>query len=233
LYELDSTKHSPLIGFAYDGFPIYGAYSFKHLDGTGGIVRMKSSYQLKTATTRTNGPDVNTTYPAGYFREDYEYIANTSPDYLDIHNGRICKTPEYPNGIYCYFATVDSKWNSTYPYVVGPTFYGVVSAAKVTSITETVATYLKTPTDDVFSNLNISVFPNPSADLIAVQLGDLVTADYTVELLDLMGRVVQKTQINAGSTIAYFDTKTVYAGTYLVKISSGQAQTTRRVVIHK
>ena len=233
LYKLDSTKHSPLIGFAYDGFPIYGAFGYKNLDGTGVITRMKSSYSLKTATTRANGPAVSTTYPNGYFREDYEYIANTASDYLDQYNGRICKTPEYPNGIYCYFATVDAKWNSAYPYVVGPSFYGVVAASKVTSITETVSTYVRTPTNDLLSNLDITVFPNPSADLIAVQLGDLVKEDYAVELLDLTGRVVQKTHINKGSTIAYFDTQALYGGTYFVKISNGQAQTMRKVVIEK
>ncbi|NBX28750.1 MAG: YHYH protein, partial [Chitinophagia bacterium] len=134
LYVIDSSKHAPLIGYAYDGFPIYGAYAYKNLDGTGGIVRMKSSYRLKTMTTRTNGPAVNSTYPLGLFKEDYEYIAPTTgqTDYLDAHNGRICKTPEYPNGIYCYFATVDANWNSAYPYVVGPTFYGNKIATKVT-----------------------------------------------------------------------------------------------------
>jgi hypothetical protein len=233
LYKLDSTKHSPLIGFAYDGFPIYGAFGYKNLDGTGAITRMKSSYQLKTATTRTNGPAVAAPYFNGYFREDYEYIANTGTDYLDASNGRICKTPEYPNGIYCYFATVDAKWNSVYPYIVGPTFYGVVAASKVASITETVSTYVRTPTNDLLSNLNITVFPNPSADLIAVQLGDLVKEDVTVELLDLTGKVMQKTRINKGSTIAYFDTQALYTGTYFVKISNGQAETTRKVMVQK
>jgi YHYH protein/Secretion system C-terminal sorting domain len=233
LYKIDSTKHSPLLGFAYDGFPIYGAYGYKNTDGTGGITRMKSSYQLKTATTRANGPAVSTTYPAGYFREDYEFVSNSASDFLDVHNGRICKTPEYPNGIYCYFATVDAKWNSAYPYVVGPTFYGTVAVSKVASVTETVSTYIKTPTDDILSNLSIHIFPNPTADLIAIQLGDLVKEYYSVELLDLTGRLVQKTTINAGSTIAYFDTQAVYAGTYFVRISNGQAQTTRKVVIQK
>jgi hypothetical protein len=233
LYKLDSTKHSPLIGFAYDGFPIYGAYGYKNLDGTGAITRMKSGYSLKTATTRANGPAVSTTYPNGYFREDYEFIANAASDYLDQYNGRICKTPEYPNGIYCYFATVDAQWNSIYPYIVGPSFYGVVAASKVTSITETVNTYTRTPTNEILADLNVTVFPNPSADLIAVQLGDLVKEDYTIELLDLTGRLVQKKQINAGSTIAYFDTQALYAGTYFVRISNGQAQTTRKVVVQK
>lgn len=152
LYAIDSTKHSPLLGFAYDGFPIYGAYAYKNTDGTGGIVRMKSSYALRSITTRTTyangssvtpGPAVSSTYPLGYFREDYQYNATSpsTPDYLDEHNGRFCVTPEYPNGIYCYFATVDEGWNSAYPYVIGPTFYGVRVATKVTSISESVTTY--------------------------------------------------------------------------------------------
>ncbi len=150
LYAIDSTQHSPLIGFAYDGFPIYGAYGYENTNGTGDIVRIKSSYQLRNITLRTHsptgvnvpdGPPVNATYPLGYFREDYEYIVHSSPDYLDEHNGRFCVTPEYPNGIYCYFATVDENWNSAYPYAVGPTFYGVKSGSKVTTITETVTTY--------------------------------------------------------------------------------------------
>ncbi|MBL7815021.1 MAG: YHYH protein [Saprospiraceae bacterium] len=151
LYVINSATHSPLIGFAYDGFPIYGAYAYKNTNGTGGIVRMKSGFQLRNITTRTHyangtdvtdGPSVNTTYPLGYFREDYEYVAHPSdPDYLDEHNGRFCVTPEYPNGTYAYFCTIDASHNSAYPYAVGPTFYGIKNAVKVTSITESVTTY--------------------------------------------------------------------------------------------
>lgn len=151
LYAINSSAHSPLIGFAYDGFPIYGAYGYANTNGTGGITRMKSSYQLRNITVRTHyangtdvidGPPVSSTYPLGYFREDYEYVSHASADYLDVHNGRFCVTPEYPNGKYCYFTTVDDNWNSAYPYCVGPTFYGTKTAAKVTSITESVTTYI-------------------------------------------------------------------------------------------
>ena len=58
LYVIDSTQHSPILGFAYDGYPIYGAYGYKNSDGTGGITRIKSSYQLKNMTSRVNGPPV-------------------------------------------------------------------------------------------------------------------------------------------------------------------------------
>jgi hypothetical protein len=183
LYAIDSSAHSPLIGFAYDGFPIYGAYAFKNADGTGGITRMKSSYSLRNISTRTTsptgatvtaGPAVSTTYPLGYFREDYQYDTTSAatPDYLDEHNGRFCVTPEYPNGIYCYFATVDAHWNSAYPYAVGPTFYGVKTAVKVTSITETVSTYTPVAASTI-QNMNdeiqLNIYPNPASEFIAVQ----------------------------------------------------------------
>ena len=244
MYAIDSTMHSPLIGFAYDGFPIYGSYAYQNTNGTGSIVRMKSSYHLRNITTRTTsptgatvpaGPNVSATYPIGYFREDYEYIANSNPDYLDAHNGRFCVTPEYPNGMYCYFATVDSNWNSSYPYVVGPTFYGTIKAAKVTSVPSGTTTYMP-PTG--IENLNLettqlSIFPNPTSDLLMIQLIGITNENLSIELLDLTGRLVATTTLLQGSTIAYFDTKVLYSGQYLVKISNSKTEITKKVVVTK
>ena len=122
LYVINPNEHSPLLGFAYDGFPIYGAYGYADTMGGGGIVRMKSSYSLRNISVRTNyangadvvdGLPISSTFPLGWYREDYECIDNQSDmSYLDEHNGRFCVTPEYPNGTYCYFTTVDENHNS-------------------------------------------------------------------------------------------------------------------------
>ena len=246
LYAIDSTQHSPLIGFAYDGFPMYGAYGYANADGTGGITRIKSGYQKRNITTRTThpdgtavdqGPDVSTTYPLGYFREDYEWLAHSGQeDYLDVHNGRFCVTPEYPDGIYCYFATVDENWNSTYPYLVGPTFYGVYSNALVTSVTETTTTYVPNTTglsEEELKDLNMTIFPNPASDLIAIQANGLLRENLNLELYDLEGRLIDSQQLNQGSTIWYFDTRIVYPGNYFLKISSKADDIIKPVVIIK
>ena len=247
LYAVDSTQHSPLLGFAYDGFPIYGSYGYLNANGTGVISRMKSSYSLRAITTRTTyangttvtaGPPVSATYPLGYFREDYQYnpTSLTTPDYLDEHNGRFCVTPEYPSGIYCYFATVNADWNSTYPYVIGPTFYGIKVAAKVTSITEAVTVYPPSTTNISFTGMEsskINVYPNPTSDLIAIQLIDFVKEIVTVELYDASGKVMDKTYIYPGSTIAYFDTKKLYAGNYFVKMFNGSGSITKKIIVSK
>ena len=191
LYALDSTRHSPLLGFAYDGFPIYGAYAYKNANGTGGIVRMKSSYTLRNITTRTTyytgntvtaGPPVSTTYPLGYFREDYQYntTSATTPDYLDEHNGRFCVTPEYPSGIYCYFTTVNANWNSAYPYVVGPTFYGVKNAIKTNAITEPVTQYISGATvSPTVTSLLCSVATVSASPTVNLAFNGTATIGYT------------------------------------------------------
>jgi hypothetical protein len=227
LYLIDSNVHAPLIGFAYDGFPIYGAYGYKNLDGTGGIVRMKSSYQYRNISTRTQyangttvtaGPPVSTTYPLGYFKEDYEFVLDSNSDYLDIHNGRFCITPEFPNGTYCYFATVDQNWNSAYPYIVGPTFYGSRVVAKVTTIVEPVTTYLPS-TGLANIKTSIIVSPNPATEFVAIQLGGLQNEDVQLELIDLQGKIIQSDKIVQGSTITYFDVRKLYDGFYFIKVT--------------
>ena len=104
----DGTHHSPLLGFAFDGFPVYGPYGYANVDGTGGVERIDSSYAVRNITLRTTkpdgtqlsqnqyGPPVSSTYPLGYYLEDYAYTAGSGD--LDQYNGRFTSTPEYPNG---------------------------------------------------------------------------------------------------------------------------------------
>ncbi len=244
LYAIDSTQHSPLLGFTYDGFPIYGAYAFKNADGTGGITRMKSSYALRDITVRntnaagntvTAGPPVSATYPLGYFREDYQYnpTSAATPDFLDEHNGRFCITPEYPNGIYCYFTTVKENWNSAYPYVVGPTFYGRRTASKVTTINETVQTFAPVITQLSSENTENTLFtyPNPANDVVGIQWKNVNTNNVTIELYDLSGKLIGTTEMKQGSSLAYFDTRNLYNGAYIIRVKIGNELITKRISV--
>jgi hypothetical protein len=97
-----------LIGWAADGFPIYARYGYSVAsDARSAIHVMKGSYRLKTKTD-TNRPPVSI-YPMGVFKQDHDYIAGSGD--LDECNGRFGVTPEFPNGIYHYYAT------DTYPYL--------------------------------------------------------------------------------------------------------------------
>ena len=60
---------------------------------------------------------------AGQYIQDYEWISGYGD--LDQHNGRFCVTPDFPGGTYAYFTTFNNSLTTpTYPYVIGPTYYG-------------------------------------------------------------------------------------------------------------
>ena len=116
--ETDPTKlkHSPIIGWAYDGNPIYGPYAQENalpVDGvSGNIKRMQSSYKLDPITDSTLRPSKAN----GFFDQDYVY--NMGSGDLDEYNGRFCETPEFQEGRYVYFSTMDqSSEVPSYPYI--------------------------------------------------------------------------------------------------------------------
>mgnify|MGYP006125996057 CR=1 FL=1 len=113
--------HSKILGFAFDGYPIYGPYGYSNSsDPTSTVIRMRSSYdtrtQLETTTSRPSFVDIAN----GSFVEDYIYRANTGT--LDQHNGRFCITPDYKQGTYAYFLTFSDTnlIDPEYPYIIGP-----------------------------------------------------------------------------------------------------------------
>jgi hypothetical protein len=117
--------HSPILGYAYDGNPIYGPYGYSNpVDSTSSIQRLSSGYVIRGS--RPNGPDTGK-YPLGSFIDDYRWVpsVNSGKTELDQNNGRFCVTPDYPNGTYAYFISVDASDNPVFPYILGNNFYSL------------------------------------------------------------------------------------------------------------
>ncbi len=103
---------SNIIGWAYDGNPIYGPYGYSDLENSNSAPRLlKSGYTLNPSNI-IDRP----IFQSGFFVEDYEY---TNSGDLDENNGRFGKTPEFPNGVYAYFASLNSSLIPKFPYFIG------------------------------------------------------------------------------------------------------------------
>ena len=99
---VNAKEHSPLVGYAMDGYPVYALYGYKNpKDPKSGIQKMSSSFRLKKGE-RPNPPGGK--YD-GAFSKDYQYIKGSGD--LDICNGRFTVTDEFPKGTYAYFLTED------------------------------------------------------------------------------------------------------------------------------
>lgn len=147
-------SHSPILGWAFDGYPIYGPYAFSDpKDPQSEVLRMRSGYRLRTITERktlpdwalpfhTNaskeltatqfGPPINATFPLGRYLEDFEQ-ADSHGD-LDQFNGRFAVTPEYPQGTYAYHVTIEADGTPAFPYILAGQFRGMVSGGAAQTV---------------------------------------------------------------------------------------------------
>ncbi|MEM7122944.1 MAG: YHYH protein [Pseudomonadota bacterium] len=107
LFDLGATanSHSPLIGWAADGFPIYALYGYVDpMDPGSGIVQLTSSYRLRPGNRPTGSGQPGGTYD-GTFLADYAHVEGAGD--LDECNGRTGVTPEFPDGTYAYFLSAN------------------------------------------------------------------------------------------------------------------------------
>ena len=106
IQRLASYGRPVLLGYAADGFPIYGPTGFPDKGGA----RLRASYRIKSGQRRENSNGVN---PGGNydgsFVQDYEYVKGLGD--LDESNGKHAVTQEYPRGTYLYVIT------DSYPYI--------------------------------------------------------------------------------------------------------------------
>ena len=121
--------HSPIIGWAFDGAPIYGPFGYSDpLSKGSDVERMISGYRKRTLSEISTSNDQIRTQLSGlglgnlelgYFAEDWVWVPN--PFNLDENNGRYCVTPEFPDGVYAYFMTHSTDTNKNkdgFPYFV-------------------------------------------------------------------------------------------------------------------
>ncbi|MBA3286162.1 MAG: YHYH protein [Bacteroidia bacterium] len=237
--DTDSTHHSPIIGYAFDGFPIYGAYGYTNTNGTGTIKRMKSSYVMNTGTTRAGGPAVSATYTLGAFIEDRTFTSGSGD--LDIHNGRFCVTPDYPGGIYAYFVTIDANLNPVYPYVIGPTNYGAVQTGNTgpgsghNTISETVTTYTPgtTGVSEIEQSIEFEYYPNPTTSYLTIFVAPGENINLDALIINEVGQTIL-TQKNIQPAVQYtFNLENLSNGIYYMKLQGNTKTTVQKIVVAK
>ena len=122
MFTADTKKASPVIGFAADGFPIYGSY----FDDNGTIRKAKSSYALKDNGGPRKSADFEgkTLNPGGNYDGTYtdDYVYDAANGDLDECNGMTVNgsygyyvTDAYPWVLNCFKGTPDKSFNKQPP----------------------------------------------------------------------------------------------------------------------
>jgi hypothetical protein len=106
-WKSSTTAHSPLIGWAADGFPVYLRAGYADPSRAGAVRLLRSGFRVRSGPRPTGAGSPGGTYDGTYVA-DYEYVPGLGD--LDRCNGRLCVTPEFPGGIYAYFLTDQWPW---------------------------------------------------------------------------------------------------------------------------
>ena len=189
---------------------------FQKRDGSNGSTDLantgRTSLPLWAATVQNKsqalssteyGPDVSTQIILGHYIEDYAYKGDLGMDVgvdfdLDIHNGRFCVTPEFPEGTYAYFVSIEEDGTPAYPYNIGRQYYGQPTGENVSTIQEEVTKFFEGGPEIVEYPKSLSV-DKESGDVVLIWDG-LEGGEYQIETSsDLKTWIVQEATITAES----------------------------------
>ena len=98
-----------LVGWAADGFPIYGPVGYSDaMDASSEVKELQSSWQLRSGDRPSEPQGPGGKYD-GTYEQDFEFVEGSGD--LDQANGRFGVTAEYPKGTYYYVMT------ETFPFI--------------------------------------------------------------------------------------------------------------------
>ncbi|WP_395063882.1 M28 family peptidase [Flavobacterium sp.] len=80
-------------------------------------------------------------------------------------------------------------------------------------------------------DFNVSFFPNPATDVLNVNLGSLSETDYTLTIVDVLGKTVMHSIITNAQLVQQIPVGDLAKGMYLAVLQTGDKQITKKIVI--
>jgi len=227
--SIDGSAHSPIVGYAADGFPIY--YKFLYTDGSdinSGISAYESSYDLRNGERSGDGISAPDGFYDGTYIEDYEYINNQST--LDECGAIFAITPEYPDGTYLYVLT--DNW----PYIprclvgkyVDNSFRLGQNCPESTAFED--CSMLPTSIEELKeSEVVIDVHPNPASDYLSVSIksGTNISEITRVSIYNMNAQLVYQSSKHEKT----IDLEGILKGVYFIQFETESEQITKKIII--
>ena len=173
-----ATKHSPILGWVRDGYPVYGPYGYSNATNpASGARRMVSGYQLRNGQKGTDilstratipawaarmygisinqsGPTVSTSYPLGRYMEDNAYLGDLTNSVTGTN---------YQQGVDFDLNEYNARWCATPEFPGGTYAYFVCINSNGTPVFP--------------YNIGRSFFGNPSGGSVS-SFGEVVTTNF-------------------------------------------------------
>ncbi len=99
----------------------------------------------------------------------------------------------------------------------------------------TVHYWVGTP-DNLLNETAVKAYPNPFSNKVSIELNLVQSAEVTIEIFDITGRVLQKLtdkELSSGKHIFNWDANTIEPGLYFYTVRSGSDAFTRKLVLSR
>lgn len=230
--DIDGSEHSPILGYAADGFPMYFKYGYQDpMDPNSPVVALNSCFELISGNRPGDGITAPDGPYDGTYAEDWEHLPSGSCQ-LDECNGRFGVTPEFPNGTYYYVMTEEFPYMPRCLYGtvldntfrVGPNCPPSEAENLCSPLTVGVGSYLSTEFDVSFS-------PNPTTGVINISTSNdelFYEVAETISVYDVQGRVVLNQ--SPSKTV---DLSSLPNGVFYIEVQSGSRSFTEKIILNK
>jgi len=99
---------------------------------------------------------------------------------------------------------------------IGVRCYSAIARWDNISVTSSIVNGVK----DLKTSENIKVFPNPAKNYLDVTFDEKLNEDYSINMLDIKGCIVQSKNRSKDMAMVHFDTRNLMAGVYVLNINS-------------
>ncbi len=205
---IDPVTMQPKSGFAYTGQPVSLTGKWQHMimgSSQGSVSAMLTKWNSTTHQRETIATATQTL--SGMAMSWSSFIINFTYTSSNVPD----------SAIILLAASGSAPTNNDYLYVDGLAFTGSVAGL---------------PTIGSI-NSSINVFPNPTSDIVKVEINGSASKTATIELLDMKGAVISSKEVEVmnGTVLHTIDAKGLSKGQYIVKITSSEAVEERKIVI--
>lgn len=152
------------------------------------------------------------------------------------NNGEASVTAAGGTGNYTYFWNANGETTATITGLPAGTYSCTIGDAAGCAGDLIVEVEVKdlTAIDELAFAQAISLFPNPAIQKAAVQFDFSEKVDLTISITNTVGQEVYRSELNnTKNGIAELDVSNFASGVYFVKLSEGQNQMTKRLIVKK
>lgn len=245
------TSDAFILRFSPTGVRKWASY----LGGSGydigsGIAKIYNGYMVVGSTTSTNFPLINSL--GNFYDPSLNGFADAFQTYFDFSNNRIHSTYVGGNSD-DYFASISSANDGQYIAGVGLTeginfpvrdlpgnldyyddSYNLQKDEFIFNqyipCTGGNTCRIATNVDEKEINKGFTIFPNPSSDVVTVQI-DIASNDQFIEVYNMAGQLLEKVRIDLEQKNIQLDFSTYTKGIYLIKLRNKDSVATKSIVI--